>query len=120
MKASIHSRGQLEGARERACDVGQRWASGGGSSGGTPHSGRPLGRGMRLGSHSASPAALRFCKRRVGPRRAPVSSFGLSAHIHARMYARARALLGERDSRSTLRGCRTSCDSCRARAPAPS
>ena len=32
----------------------------GGWTGGTPHSGKPFGRSIRLGSHSSSPAALSF------------------------------------------------------------
>lgn len=32
----------------------------GGSGGGTPHSGRPFGRAIRLGSHSSVGAALSF------------------------------------------------------------
>jgi hypothetical protein len=35
---------------------------GGGSVGGTPHSGRPLGRWMRFGSQSSPAAALNRCK----------------------------------------------------------
>ena len=33
----------------------------GGSSGGTPHSGTPFGRCIRLGSHSSAAAELSFC-----------------------------------------------------------
>ena len=38
----------------------------GGSGGGTPHSGRPFGRCIRLGSQSCSAAELSFCARVQG------------------------------------------------------
>lgn len=53
--------------RDSSVEDGASWGcqdldlgSVGGSGGGTPHSGRPFGRAIRLGSHSSVGAALSF------------------------------------------------------------